>query len=234
MSKFLLLHGAASTGWFWHRVVAQLHRAGHETAVPDLPCAEVTADLHSYVEVACEAAAQFGSAPITVVAQSMSGLMTPVIAHRRPVERIVLLAAMIPRSKETGLQWWEATGHAEAQRDYLESLGFSASDVQNPEVVFVHDFDERLKVESLNHAPEQYSGPLETPVPFEVWPDVPTHVIAPAADRFFPLEFMRKLALDRLGLEVDVIPGGHAAALTQSAALVQQLLRYQSTEMTVT
>ena len=225
MANFVLLHGAASTSWFWHRVVAELHHAGHVTVAPDLPCADPAADLGTYVDVACTAAETFGQAPLTVVAQSLSGLMVPALAARLSVARIVLIAAMIPRPNETGMQWWDATGQAEAQRSYLESLGVSAEEAQEPEVVFMHDFDEDLKAESIQHVPEQYPGPLETPVLFDSWPNVPTHVIAAEADRFFPLPFMRKLAMDRLGIEPDVIPGGHAAPLTQPHALGQLLLQ---------
>ena len=44
-------------------------------------------------------------------------------------------------------------------------------------------------------------------------------------DRLFPLEFQRRVAKDRLGLEVDVVPGGHLAALSYPAALADQILR---------
>lgn len=228
MANFLLLHGAASTGWLWHRVVAQLQQAGHATVAPDLPCADTTADLYTYIDVACTAAEKFGQAPLTVVAQSLSGLMVPALAARLPVARIVLVAAMIPRPNETGMQWWDATGQAEAQRVYLESLGLSAHDAQDPEVVFIHDFDDALKAESIYHVPEQHSGPLETPVMFESWPTVPTHVVAAEGDRLFPLEFMRQQAMDRLGIEPDIIPGGHLVPLTQPRALGQLLLQYES------
>lgn len=230
MSKFLLLHGAASTGWLWHRVAAELHDAGYESVSPDLPSADPAADLHTYLDVAHSAADQFGSAPITVVAQSMAGLMAPVLATQRPVERIVLVTAMIPRPGETGMEWWEATGQPEAQRAYLEALGFSADDAQNPEIVFVHDFDDELKAESFNHVTDQQAGPMQTPSPFDTWPQVPTHVIAAESDRFFPLEFMRQQSLERLGMVPDVIPGGHFAMLTQASALVRLLVQYQSGE----
>lgn len=126
------------------------------------------------------------------------------------------------------MQWWQATGQPEAQRDYLEDLGFSARDAENPEIVFIHDFEADLKAESLQHLPHQFPTPMEAPAPFQKWPAVPTHVIAAAADRLFPLEFMRGQALDRLGIVIDVIPGGHLAPLTQPSALVQLLIQYET------
>lgn len=225
MSRYLLLHGASSTGWLWHRVESELYRAGHRTAAPDLPCDDPNADLHAYIDVACDAAAtSFGDEPVLVVAQSMAGLIAPAIAARRPVEEIVLVAAMIPRPGETGMEWWEQTGQATAQREHLDALGFVGCDPLDPEIVFVHDFDDRLKAESIAHAPAQQPGPLMTPSPIDAWPSVPTRVIAAESDRLFPLDFMRRQALDRLGAEVDVIPGGHLAALTQPRELAGLLV----------
>lgn len=227
MSAFLLLHGASSTGWLWHRVEAELQSAGHRTVAPDLPCSDPNAELVTYVDVACDAAERFGDEPVVVVAQSMAGLMAPVVASRRPVARIVLVAAMIPLPGETGREWWAAPGQAAAQRAYLDALGFAGCDPLDPEIVFVHDFDPELKAESMVHVPSQQPGALSTPCPFDAWPSVPTHVIAAESDRLFPLELMRRQARERLDVEVDTVPGGHLAALTQPKEVADFLLRYE-------
>jgi pimeloyl-ACP methyl ester carboxylesterase len=51
-------------------------------------------------------------------------------------------------------------------------------------------------------------------------------VIAGRDDRFFPLEFQRRVARDRLGLDVDVVPGGHLAAMSHPAELAAQITSY--------
>ena len=54
--------------------------------------------------------------------------------------------------------------------------------------------------------------------------DVPPEVAAAGeSDRFFPVDFQRQLAHDRLGIEADVLPGGHLMALSQPAALADYL-----------
>jgi pimeloyl-ACP methyl ester carboxylesterase len=53
-------------------------------------------------------------------------------------------------------------------------------------------------------------------------------VISGRDDRLFPLAFQQRLARERLGVEPDVLPAGHAAALAQPEALVRQLLAYVS------
>ena len=64
------------------------------------------------------------------------------------------------------------------------------------------------------------------PCAIERWPDVPTRVIAGRDDRFFPLDFQRRVAGERLGAEVDEVPGGHLAALSRPAELAGHLTRY--------
>lgn len=60
---------------------------------------------------------------------------------------------------------------------------------------------------------------------FKDWPSVPIRVVAGAVDRFFPVEFQQTLARERLGIEADVLTGGHLIALSQPDALASYLRR---------
>jgi hypothetical protein len=53
---------------------------------------------------------------------------------------------------------------------------------------------------------------------------VPIRVVAAADDRSFPVEFQQPVARDRLGLEADVLPGGHLIALSKPSVLANYLL----------
>ncbi|WP_344139742.1 hypothetical protein [Pedococcus bigeumensis] len=44
---------------------------------------------------------------------------------------------------------------------------------------------------------------------FTAWPAHGARVLVGADDRFFPVGLQRRVARDRLGVEVDVLPGGH-------------------------
>jgi hypothetical protein len=46
-------------------------------------------------------------------------------------------------------------------------------------------------------------------------------------DRFFPLEFQRRVARDRLGISVDDMPGGHLLALSRPIELAIKLENYR-------
>ena len=64
------------------------------------------------------------------------------------------------------------------------------------------------------------------PCRFEAWPEVPIHAIAGRDDRFFPLDFQRRVVDQRLHTVVDVLPGGHLIALSNPRGVADQLLDY--------
>jgi hypothetical protein len=43
----------------------------------------------------------------------------------------------------------------------------------------------------------------------------------------FPLDFQRRIARERLGIEIDVIDGGHMVALSNPAELANRLETYR-------
>jgi len=53
---------------------------------------------------------------------------------------------------------------------------------------------------------------------------VPTRVIAGRFDRFFPLEFVQRVARERLGVEPEVVNAGHLPALACPDELAALLL----------
>jgi hypothetical protein len=59
---------------------------------------------------------------------------------------------------------------------------------------------------------------------FGSWPSIPIRAVAGADDRFFPVGFQQGLARDRLGVEADVLPGGHLIAVSRPGPLARYLL----------
>lgn len=72
--------------------------------------------------------------------------------------------------------------------------------------------------------PDQSGRPFDDPWPLTAWPDVPTRVLVGSEDRFFPPEFQARVAKERLGLDVELVPGGHLAALSRPRELAAVLL----------
>lgn len=222
MSTFVLLPGAGGAAWYWHRVAPLLREAGHEAIAVGLPGADPGAGLARYAAIAADAARPHDD--VTLVAQSMGGFTAPLVCARAPVRRLVLVNAMIPAPGERAGEWWGRTGSAAAQREAAERGGYSPEfDVAT---YFLHDVPP--EVVALGQQRQQVEAPIafQEPCRFDAWPDVPTHVIAGRDDRFFPVEFQRRVARERLGLPVDVVPGGHLLALANPQGLAARLLAY--------
>src|SRR5450631_2941374 len=89
---------------------------------------------------------------------------------------------------------------------------------------FLHDVPPEIAAAGAQYQRPEAAAVFGSVCDFGAWPPVPIRVVAGADDRFFPVEFQRTLARDRLGREADVLPGGHLIALSQPAALAGYLL----------
>jgi hypothetical protein len=87
---------------------------------------------------------------------------------------------------------------------------------------FLHDIPADIAATGQNW-PEA-NAVFESACDFRALPPRLVKVVAGAGDRLFPLDFQRRLARDRLGIEADVLPGGHLIALAQPEAMARYLL----------
>jgi len=220
MSSFVLIPGAGGAGWYWHLVVPLLRDAGHEAVAVDLPADDETAGLPEYARLTAEAAG--GRDDVVLVAQSLGGFTAPLVAARIPLRALVLLNAMIPVPGETANQWWEATGWHQARVAAAEAGGY-ATDVDLA-VYFLHDVAPDVAAAGEPYQRPEAEAAFESVCEFGAWPAIPIRAVAGADDRFFPAAFQRRMARERLGIEADVLPGGHLIALSQPAALASYLL----------
>lgn len=65
------------------------------------------------------------------------------------------------------------------------------------------------------------------PWPLEAWPAIPTRFVLCTEDRCFPPDFLRKLAVDRLGIVPDEIAASHCVALSRPTELAELLDSYR-------
>ena len=221
-TTFVLIPGAGGDTWFWHRLVPELERRGHAAVPVALPSGDDSAGLDAYADAV--AATVGDRSPVVLVAQSMGGLTAPLVCDRVPVELLVLLNAMIPVPGETGGEWWTVTGQGAAQAGYLRELGLPEE--PDDKTMYFHDVPDDVVAEAMTQEFVQSGRPFEDPWPLDRWPDVPTRGVAGREDRQFPLEFQRKIAAERLGLDVDDVPGGHCLALSRPAELADRLESY--------
>jgi pimeloyl-ACP methyl ester carboxylesterase len=227
VTTFVLVHGASSDHRYWSRVAPLLTAAGHAVVAPDLPVGDEAAGFTEYADAVVAAVGD--RAPVVLVGQSMGAFTVPLVAQRVPTTLLVLLAPMIPAPQETFGAWWTATGHRTAVEAHAAELGLDPARL-DPSVdvreVFFHDLPAHLVAElEAAGAPAQAGTIFGKPYPLLRWPDVPTRVIAARDDRLFPLPFVRRLAAQRLGVEAEVVPGGHLAALGHPQEVATTLLR---------
>ena len=208
-TTFVLVPGAGGAAWYWHRVVAELERRGRGAIAVDLPAHDDSAGLSEYTDVVIEAIGD--RRPIVLVAQSMGGFTAPLVCERVPVSLLILVNAMVPKPGETGNEWWEATRWKDA-----------AGEIDMDDAFF-HDVPEDVKAVAQAEEPPQSGTPFAEPWPLAAWPDVPTRFVQGRDDRFFPLEYQRRIVRERLGIGVEEVPGGHLAALSRPVELVDTL-----------
>lgn len=226
MATYVLIPGAGSDSWYWHLVVPELRRRGHETVAVDLPVDDDAAGLAEYTDAVVAAIGERAGQPdLVLVAQSMGGFTAPLVCDRVPVALMVLVAAMVPSPGETPGDWWTNTGHAAAIRAAAEAGGWT-DDLEDPTALFVHDVPPEVVAESASHLRAQSGTPFERPWPLEAWPDVPTRFLLCTEDRFFPADFQRRVVGERLGLVPDELRSGHLPALAHPAELADRLDRY--------
>jgi pimeloyl-ACP methyl ester carboxylesterase len=223
---YVLVPGAGGQAIYWHRLVPELRGRGHDAVAVKLPAADDSAGLATYADVVVEAAADRDR--VVVVAQSMAGFSAPLACDRLPVELLVLLNAMVPLPGETAGEWWANTGQAQARAEFAASQGRTLTDSFDVEDEFLHDVPPEAAAVLMAAGEAPQSGtPFGEPWPLDRWPDVPTRFLQGRDDRFFPLDFQRRVVRERLGIEVDEMPGGHLLALSQPSELADRLEAYR-------
>lgn len=235
MSTFVLIPGAGGNASYWQLVESELQARGHHTIAVDLPAGDDNAGFDEYADSVV--AAIDGAAPdvsgrdgtdegLVIVAQSMGAFTAPTVCERVPVSMLVLVNAMIPADGETAGDWWDNTGSSTARRENDIRDGRSPDADFDLETYFFHDVPRPVADEAMAVPMAQSDTPFAHAGLRGGWPSVPTRVLSAADDRFFPVEFQRRVAQERLGVTPDVMPGGHLVALSQPAELATRLAAY--------
>jgi pimeloyl-ACP methyl ester carboxylesterase len=226
LATYALIPGAGGDPWEWHRLVSELASRGQQAIAVRLPADDDTAGWSEYADAVVDAIV--GRVDVILVAASMGDFTAPIVCTRRRVDLLVLLNAMIPMPGETFNAWGSNTGSGPARAEYHASLGLSPAEAKDDAVIYYHDLAPDLRAEAQARTwQDQSMTPLDEPWLLAAWPDVPTRVLAGRGDRMFPLDFQRRVARDRLGIEAEAVDGGHMVALSSPAALADRLEVYR-------
>ncbi|KAA9153865.1 alpha/beta hydrolase [Amycolatopsis acidicola] len=213
MATFALIPGAGGQAWYWHRLVPELTKHDHEALAIELPASDDSAGLSEYADVVVDAIGE--RSDVVLVAQSLGGFTAPLVCERRKVDLLVMLNAMMPSPGEPPGDWWRNTHHSRPHEDF------------DPYRDFFHDVPPDITAEAIARGETpQSSTPFAEPWPLQKWPDVPTRFLQGFDDRFFSVGFQQRVVRNRLGIDLDQMPGGHLVALSRPAELAERLIDY--------
>ncbi len=162
-----------------------------------------------------------GSAEPVVVAQSMGGFSAVMACDRVPVPALILVNAMVPVPGETPGEWWTATGAIDARIAAAQSGGYDTE--FDLATYFLHDLDAEDAAAILANPLEEADMAFGQRCAISAWPDVATAAVIGRDDRFFPVEFQRRLLRERAGVDATVVPGGHLLGLANPGGLSEAL-----------
>jgi pimeloyl-ACP methyl ester carboxylesterase len=201
-----------------------IEQAGHEALAVDLPGDDARAGLSAYADLVMTSIGNRDD--VALVAQSMGGFTAACVCARglKSLRMLALVNAMIPLPGETAGEWWEHTRWDEARTAAAKRGGYStAFDVAT---YFLHDVPREVAEAGAAYQRAEAEIAFKEPANFQAWPEIPIHVVAGRDDRFFPSDFQRRVAHERLGKVADEIPGGHLVALSHPRELAELLLAY--------
>lgn len=223
MTDFVLIPGAGGDAAFWNWLMPELAARGHHGVPVDIPEDDPTLGLDDWA--ACVVRAVGTREGVVLVAQSLGGFLAPMVAERVPVEMIVLVNAMVPVPGEQPQAWWDATGSEVARRAAEEAAGRDPT--FDLDTHFFHDLPPDRRADLLSGPPPRQpsSTAMADHCRFTGWP-ADVRAVVGHDDRFFPADFQRRVARERLGVDVDVLPGGHLLPISQPVALGTQLSEY--------
>jgi pimeloyl-ACP methyl ester carboxylesterase len=224
-TTFVLVPGAGADPRVYRATIEALRALGHDGIAPPLPLDDADATPSDHADAILAALPDPPPAPLVVVGQSLGAFSATVAAARLRPARLILLAPMIPAPGESAGEWWEGTGHAEAIAPLTARIG-RPSEWEEAAMaeVFYHDVDAATLAAGAEYEGVPSRGLFEEPLPLDAWPDVPTTVLIPRDDRLFPLEFQRRVARERLGLEIEEMDGGHLPFLSRPRELAARLV----------
>jgi pimeloyl-ACP methyl ester carboxylesterase len=221
MSTFGLVHGGGLGAWCWEPVLPLLEKRGYKTATVDLINDKPTAGAADFAEIILKAFADIGD--LIVVGHSNSGLIIPLVATQRPVERLIFLHSLLPKPTQS------VTDQFQAEPDMInpEMLSIKGNWWEDEAVVthfLFHDCPPEVAHQAFTRLRPESSLLTTEITPLKSWPDVPCSYIVCLKDRTATPAWARRAARERLGIEPLALDSGHSPFLACPEQLVEALI----------
>ena len=221
-----LVHGSYQDASCWEFLTPELERLGHRVITMDLPIGDPRLGAAAYAD-AVEAALPADSEPV-LVGTSMSGLVIPIVAARRPVRRLIFLAAFLPVPGLSANEQRAAepidspirSAHAEwiDKGDDVWMVGPNTATER-----LWQDAKPAVARWAIQRLRPQCYRVMNEKTPLAAWPDVESRSIVCRDDRAINPDWVRSSSLLRIGTTAVEIDGGHSPFLTRPAELARLL-----------
>ena len=203
----------------WERLAPELEIRGHHPVAVELPGDEVDQGLGDYARTVADA---LGDAEdVVLVAHSLGGLTVGLVPALRPVARIVLVAALVPRPGQSLIDQLRGS-----DRGILMPAGRTSDDDKRTEwtdatiaiEALYHDADPIDAAAAFARLRPQAAKPQVEKTPLRAWPDVPTEYVVCAQDRMLDPEYQRRQPFPQ-----RTLPSGHSPMLSHPSELARVL-----------
>ena len=221
-----LVHGSYHGAWCWDFLTPELERLGHRVITMDLAISDPSLGAADYARTV-DAAIGPDSEPL-LVGHSMAGLVIPLVAARRPVSRLVFLAAFLPapgRSANEQRATEAIDGRVAPRTAQWTDLGDDVWMVgpNTATELFFHDAPAAVaRWATQRLRPQSYRVMSET-TPLDGWPAIESRSIVCRDDRALNPDWVRSASRERLGVDAIELGGGHSPFLTRPNELAQVL-----------
>jgi pimeloyl-ACP methyl ester carboxylesterase len=234
MRGFVLIHGGATTGRFWDRLVPLLDRPSVAPDLPgrgDRPCDPSTLTIETGVAAIVDDVVGAGFDDVVLVAHSAGGLFVPATvaacrARQIDVAHVVLSAASVPPEGGNGLDCMKPRHRAGtlAMIEHATATGepmLTPGPPDDPELLR-EGYGERVDDDTLHFiadpvrfVPESFTLYLQ-PVHYSQLGDVPVTYVRNRRDRPVPPALQDEM-IARLPSRPRIVDldAGHAPAVTQ-------------------
>ncbi|MCK8647140.1 alpha/beta fold hydrolase [Mycobacterium colombiense] len=230
MPTFALVHGAGSGAWCWQKLSLELESLGHRVITMDLPCDVASATFDDYADVVCAAVSDVAGDDLTLVGHALAGQTIPLVAARRPVQRLVYLCAVpaIPGQSLAQLMVGEEIlnpGYPRALSE-MDSGGRRLwLDRELANYYMYSDCDETTARDAFARLRPQSMRHFTLPCSLPALPTVESTYVVCTEDRLLNPAWARRIALDWLDADLIEIPGSHSPFLSRPAELAELLHR---------